>query len=254
MQKGVPDLGVVHPDVPPPLAHIVMRALEHDPNARLPTARAMADAIANAAAISTGIATQDEVADVVQRLVGGELAQRRKEVAALSGEVSARRVQLVAANRSGPHAAVAETDAPPPPLAEASEDRPARPRLRTSASGEDASERDEQDPPRKAPQRVARWWVAVGVGAFATFVALGALLSRRAREAPLPPSVASSVTTIASSAVAVRASASSSLSADVPAASTTATSQSSAPPPRTRGPAPTRRPTDGIATANPYTK
>lgn len=89
-------LGTIEPpgqrrrEVTSALDRIVMRGLKREPAERYATAREMALALER----DVGIATQSEVADWLQSLAGGRLAERRRLLTELHESESARKTQL----------------------------------------------------------------------------------------------------------------------------------------------------------------
>jgi eukaryotic-like serine/threonine-protein kinase len=81
---GIPPIHERRPDVPAPLAELIDRACAMDPDARFSSAKEMADALARAARESGHeLATPEDVARTVQDLVGADLEERRRTIAAL---------------------------------------------------------------------------------------------------------------------------------------------------------------------------
>jgi eukaryotic-like serine/threonine-protein kinase len=94
-------------ELPPPLASlvpalapfdpVVAAAVAKDPTDRLPSARAFAEALEQAARSTGAVATAEEVGAYVTRVVGAELAERRARV----GEAARQRSRRVAIARVG---------------------------------------------------------------------------------------------------------------------------------------------------------
>jgi eukaryotic-like serine/threonine-protein kinase len=81
MTDGLPPLSSVLPEVPPDIEAVVKRAMAIDPAERFPSAGALSTALFAAARSSFGVANAGDVADVVERLAGGDIAARRIRIA-----------------------------------------------------------------------------------------------------------------------------------------------------------------------------
>ena len=272
MQKGIPDLRERHPDVPVEIASVVTRAIDHAAAKRFGSARAMADALANAAEISVGLATQDEVAALVQKLAGAELAQRRKRVASLGASNGETKGTVVRAKRPAPPPSREETPAGAM-TRESSEGRLRAAMISTSEEGTTRASRSglavatpnvtgQPSLDVVAPEEDAaiagvssrRSWLPIGAAALAVLAIGGVVLARRSEPDTTSPGAAASPS----------ASAATSPSAPPPypqpsaSVSTEPAPTASARPPRTAPPRPpvepprTARPPDGISTSNPY--
>jgi serine/threonine-protein kinase len=80
MEQPIPDIRRYRPDIPEPLAAVLMHALERDPGTRFETARQLGSAVLDAMAPSRPW-TQGEISDFVRREFSDELGKRSKQVA-----------------------------------------------------------------------------------------------------------------------------------------------------------------------------
>jgi len=88
LHARAPALDSIRPELAP-LAPAVARALSRNAIDRQPSVQAFAEAIEAAARSSDGVASHAEVAELVERLAGAELATRRRELSNLqAGEVA----------------------------------------------------------------------------------------------------------------------------------------------------------------------
>lgn len=78
MSGAIPNPSDEDPEVPKEVGDVVLRGLSRDPDARFPTARAMAQALET----SARLATASEVAAWVERVAGADLERRRARLAA----------------------------------------------------------------------------------------------------------------------------------------------------------------------------
>ena len=84
LEQDLKSPSTIRPDLPPELDAIAMRALQRDPAARFPTARAMADALEAA----MPPASVSRVADWLEDLAGQSLAERARAIADIESGTS----------------------------------------------------------------------------------------------------------------------------------------------------------------------
>jgi serine/threonine-protein kinase len=80
MEQPIPDIRRYRPDIPEPLAAVLMHALERDPAARFETARQLGSAVLDAMSPSRPW-TQGEISDFVRSEFASELGKRSHQVA-----------------------------------------------------------------------------------------------------------------------------------------------------------------------------
>ncbi len=83
MEQPIPDVRRYRPDVPEPMAAVIARALDRDPERRFDTARQLGSAVLDA--IGRRPWSQGELGDLVKANFASELAQRATQVAAAIG-------------------------------------------------------------------------------------------------------------------------------------------------------------------------
>jgi eukaryotic-like serine/threonine-protein kinase len=83
MEQPIPDIRRYRPDVPEPMAAVITRALDRDPERRFDTARQLGSAVLDA--IGRRPWSQGELGDFVKANFASELAQRATQVAAAIG-------------------------------------------------------------------------------------------------------------------------------------------------------------------------
>jgi serine/threonine-protein kinase len=110
----IPDPRTVTPDLPDPIAEVVLRALERDPDARFATAAEFGDAIENAA-VKSGISTNAKVvAALVNELAGADVEALRAALREASRSDAPRSLSVDSSTAALPAAVSAATPSEPP--------------------------------------------------------------------------------------------------------------------------------------------
>jgi eukaryotic-like serine/threonine-protein kinase len=167
VEDPIPSLLELRPGLPPPVAHVALRALSRDPDRRFPSARDMGEALDDALGGSGGVWKTSQVADYLMQHFGKLVEERRRDVQ--TGISTANRLRR-------PRTTTGSVDLPPektPTRAVAAEAKReatpaevAEPPVVAETRHETGSYREAPPPPR--PSRARLW-----IGAFALAAALG---------------------------------------------------------------------------------
>ena len=162
VEDPIPSLLELRPGLPPPVAHVALRALSRDPDRRFPSARDMGEALEEAIASSGGVWKGSQVADYLMQHFGTLVEERRRDVQTGIGQ--ANRVRRPRTTTGGPEAQREKTPARPPEARSEPEMPPASAPAPAAESRRDsASYREVTPPPR--PSRARTWLGAVVVAA-----------------------------------------------------------------------------------------
>jgi hypothetical protein len=80
VEDPIPSLLELRPGLPPPVAHVALRALSRDPDRRFPSARDMGEALDEAMSGSGGVWKTSQVADYLMQHFGQLVEERRRDV------------------------------------------------------------------------------------------------------------------------------------------------------------------------------
>jgi serine/threonine protein kinase len=144
VEDPIPSILDLRPGLPPPVAHVALRALSRDPDRRFVSAREMGEALEDALAGSGGIWKSSAVADYLMTHFGSLVEEKRGEVQ--TGLSAANRLRLP---RATPNRQEPEPEPTPPPRPAVDEDRQ-EPSARSQLSG-------------AAPRSRARVWIGAAV-------------------------------------------------------------------------------------------
>lgn len=159
VEDPIPSLLELRPGLPPPVAHVALRALSRDPDRRFPSARDMGEALDEAIG-SGGVWKTSQVADYLMQHFGKLVDERRRDVQ--TGVTEANRLRRARTTTGVGDPPAERTPAPPEPKKEPAQ-VVAEPRDETRR--ETGSYR-EAPPPR--PSRARVW-----LGTLAVAAALG---------------------------------------------------------------------------------
>ena len=163
VEDPIPSLLELRPGLPPPVAHVALRALSRDPDRRFPTARDMGEALDEAISGSGGVWKTSQVADYVMQHFGTLVEERRRDVQ--TGISQAGRLRRPHTTTGSATPLAAETPAArlaEPGLEPAALDAPA------AAARRETGGYAEPTPQPARPSRARAW-----VGALAIAAALG---------------------------------------------------------------------------------
>ncbi|HEU5056716.1 MAG TPA: protein kinase [Kofleriaceae bacterium] len=162
VEDPIPSLLELRPGLPPPVAHIALRALSRDPDRRFPSARDMGEALEEAIGGSGGVWKTAQVADYLMQHFGALVEERRRDVQ--TGVSQANRLRRPRTTTGGVSAPTAERT--PSRSAQPSREPPAE---SEAAVPEPAARRETGPYPEATPPSRARGWL----GALAIAAALG---------------------------------------------------------------------------------